>query len=571
MKASNRSPSAPLCLMTFLAIALVFPTARGGWSSRGVLFVESADQSGLVFTHVNGATGHYYLAEEMGAGVALFDYDNDGDLDVLFIQGGSLHDLTGASSEPVAARLYRNDLTVAPDGRRTVRFTDVTDRAGLRLNAYGMGVAVADYDNDGWLDVYLTAFGANKLYRNRGDGTFADVTATAGVDDARWSTSAAFFDYDRDGHLDLYVAAYVDFTLLGNRLCYDAVGVRDYCSPSVYRSIPDRLFRNMGDGRFADVTESAGISRAVGAGLGVAIGDYDGDGWLDVYVANDAMPNQLWINQGDGTFRDEGLISGSAVSASGRPEASMGIASGDFDSDGDEDLFVTNLVGETFVLYVNDGRGNFEDARTQWGLAAPTAAFTGFGTEWIDFDNNGRLDLFVTNGAVNLIESQRGEPRPFRMRDQLFRQLATGRFEEVSAAAGAVFSWKEVGRGAAVGDIDNDGDVDIVVSNNGGPAMLLLNQTVSDHHWLQMRLEQEPRNRFGLGAWVGVERPDEPTLWRRVKTDGSYLSASDIRIHVGLGTSSSAAIIVRWPDGMQERWADVAVDRLVTLSRGTGR
>jgi enediyne biosynthesis protein E4 len=570
MTRGRPSPPVPLCAMSLVIVLLVCSTPAGS-GAAGALFVESAVETGLAFTHVNGAMGHYYLAEEMGAGVALFDFDNDGDLDVLFVQGRRLGDSGGPGSDSTALRLFRNDLMVGPDGGRTLRFTDVTERAGLHLRGYGLGVAVADYDNDGWQDVYVTAFGTNALYRNMGDGTFADVTAIAGVDDGRWNTSAAFVDFDRDGHLDLYVAGYVDFTLAGNRLCYDSVGARDYCSPSVYRPIPDRLFRNLGGGRFADVTESAGIGAAAGAGLGVAIGDYDGDGWLDVYVANDATPNQLWMNQGDGTFRDEGLISGAAISAAGRPEASMGIASGDFDLDGDEDLFVTNLVGETFVLYVNDGRGSFEDARTQWGLAAPTAAFTGFGTEWLDYDNDGLLDLFVTNGAVNLVESQRGQPRPFRMADQLFRQLATGRFEEVSAAAGAVFARKEVGRGAAFGDLDNDGDIDIIVTNNGGPAMLLLNQSASSHHWLQLRLEQEPRNTFGLGAWVGVERQGAPTLWRRVRTDGSYLSASDVRIHVGLGAAASvAAVVVRWPDGQQERWSGVKVDRLVTLRRGTG-
>jgi hypothetical protein len=336
--------------------------------------------------------------------------------------------------------------------------------------------------------------------------------------------------------------------------------------------VPDRLYHNDGHGRFVEVTERAGINKADGAGLGVAVGDYNGDGWLDLYVANDATPNQLWINRRDGTFVDQGLISGSALNAAGSPEGSMGIASGDFDLDGDEDLFVTNIVGETSVLYVNDGHGNFDDARARVGLARFTAAFTGFGTDWIDYDNDGWPDLFVANGAVNIVESQRGQPAPYRMRNQLFHNLAGKRFDETSAGGGPAFARAEISRGAAFGDIDNDGDVDIVVTNNNGPVRLLLNQAATPSHWLQVRLDQRPGNRFGIGAWIGVERAGQPTLWRRVRTDGSYLSASDVRVHVGLGSSSAVtAIVVQWPDGQRERWTSVAGDRLLTLRRGTGR
>jgi len=332
------------------------------------------------------------------------------------------------------------------------------------------------------------------------------------------------------------------------------------------------LFRNDGHGHFVDVTVAAGISKAYGAGLGVAVGDYNGDGWPDLYVANDGTPNQLWINQRNGTFVDQGLISGTALNPAGNPEGSMGIASGDFDLDGDEDLFVTNIAGETSALYVNDGHGNFEDARARTGLAALTAAFTGFGTDWIDYDNDGWPDLFVANGAVNIVEALRGQPSPYRMRNQLFHNLAGRRFEETSAAAGPAFARAEIGRGAAFGDIDNDGDVDIVVTNNNGPVRLLLNQVGARNHWLQVRLDQRPGNRFGIGAWVGVERPGSPTLWRRVRTDGSYLSASDVRVHFGLGSSSAiSAIVVQWPDGRRERWTGITTDRLVTLRRGSGR
>jgi hypothetical protein len=448
----------------------------------------------------------------------------------------------------------------------------VTERAGVGARTYGMGAATGDYDNDGDLDLLVTSFGPETLYRNNGNGTFTDVTQESGVGDAQWSASAAFVDYDRDGDLDLFVANYLDFTLAGNKRCNDAVGARDYCSPRSYRPVPDRLYRNDGRGRFTDVSDAAGITKADGAGLGVSTGDYNGDGWLDLYVANDATPNQLWINQRNGTFKDEGLLSGSALNAAGNPEGSMGIASGDFDLDGDEDLFVTNIVGETFVLYVNDGRGAFDDARARVGLAARTAASTGFGTDWFDYDNDGWLDLFMANGAVNIVEAQRGEKFPFRMRNQLFRNTGAGRFEETSKAGGPAFDRAEIGRGAAFGDIDNDGDIDLVVTNNNGPVRLLLNQAGARNHWVEVRLQQPQGNRLGFGAWVGIERAGRPTIWRRVRTDGSYLSASDVRVHAGLGTSAAViAVTVQWPDGARERWTDVTGDRVVTLQRGAGK
>jgi len=566
-----------LIAFTATLAASILAGGAGAPAPSAPIFVESAAATGLAFTHVNGATGRYYLPEVMGAGVALLDYDNDGDLDVFLVQGGALPadgaaTAGRANSGPLTCRLFRNDLASAADGRRTLHFTDVTEAAGVGLRGYGMGVAVGDYDNDGYPDLFVTSFGSTTLLHNNGDGTFADVTKQAGVSDSGWSTSAAFFDYDRDGNLDLFVAHYVDFTTAANKLCNDPAGARDYCSPRAYRPVPDRLFRNDGRGHFADVTAAAGIAKAYGAGLGVATGDYNGDGWLDIYVANDGTPNQLWINRRDGTFVDEGPISGAALNQNGNPEGSMGIASGDFDLDGDEDLFVTNIVGETSVLYVNDGHGAFDDARGKSRLAALTAAFTGFGTDWIDYDNDGWPDLFVANGAVNIVEAQRGQPSPYRMRNQLFHNLSGRRFEETSAAAGPAFARAEIGRGAAFGDVDNDGDVDIVVTNNNGPVRLLLNQAAPRNHWLQVRLDERPGNRFGIGALVGVERGGRPTSWRRVRTDGSYLSASDTRVHFGLGaTPSIDAVVVQWPDGQRERWTGIGGDRLVTLRRGSGQ
>ncbi len=553
---------------------VTLPRLAGSYAAEP-LFVEAATGTGLRFTHVSGANGNYYLAEEMGAGAALFDYDADGDLDVFLVQGGSLDPKVPPAAAPAAptSRLFRNDVSRAGDGRPTLRFTDVTEAAGVGLRSYGMGAAVGDYDNDGDLDLFVTSFGPDTLYRNNGNGTFTDVSGDAGVSDAQWSTSAAFVDYDRDGDLDLFVANYLDFTVAGNKRCTDPTGARDYCGPRAYTPVRDRLYRNEGGGRFTDATEITGIARADGAGLGVAAGDFNGDGWPDLYVANDATPNQLWINQRNGTFIDEGLLSGSALSAAGNPEGSMGIAAGDYDRDGDEDLFVTNLAGETSVLYANDGRGSFDDVRVRAGLGAPTAAFTGFGTNWIDYDNDGWLDLFIANGGVNVIEAQRGQPFPFRMTNQLFRNAGTGRFEETSAAGGSAFTHADIHRGAAFGDLDNDGDLDIVVTANNGPVRLLLNQAAGGRHWIGVRVMQPSLNRFAVGAWIGIERVGQPTLWSRVRTDGSYLSASDVRVYFGLGAgrSGSNALVVQWPDGQRERWSDAETDRVVTLMRGTGR
>jgi hypothetical protein len=547
-----------------LCVAALTGLMAPGGNDRPPLFTEISSASGLQFTHVNGAAGRYFMPELLGAGAALFDYDGDGDLDVYLLQGQPL----GADNAPstLTHRLYRNDLVES--GR--LRFVDVTEATNAGVRAYGMGAAVGDYDSDGDLDLYLTAFGSNTLLRNERGKSFTDVTKEAGVDDPRWSASAAFVDYDRDGDLDLFVTNYLEFTLAANRQCFDATGARDYCGPREYRPVPDRLFRNEGNGRFSDASDAAGITRAYGNGLGVATGDYNGDGWPDIYVADDATPNQLWINQHDGTFVDEGPLSGAALSAAGNPEGSMGIASGDHDDDGDEDLFVTNVRGETFAFYVNDGHAAFDDARVRTGIAAITASFTGFGTDWFDYDHDGRLDLFVANGAVQAIEALRGEPAPYRMVNLLLHN-AGGRFEDVSAQGGDAFRLSEVSRAAAFGDIDNDGDIDIVVTNNNGPVRLLRNDAAANAAWLQIVLDQPAGNRLAIGARVAVERQGRPTLWRRVKTDGSYLAASDSRVHFGLGDYRGPSVVfVQWPDGPAERWPVGQVNRLLHLERGAG-
>ncbi len=547
-----------------------------GWYVPGpraarVQFRDVAAETGLRFVHVNGAAGRYHLPEIMGAGGALLDYDNDGDLDVLVLQGRPLEGRTRAAS--TRPRLFRNDLSSPPGAASTLHFTDVTDGAGFAPGDYGMGVAVGDYDNDGDPDVYITNYGPNRLYRNNGNGTFVDVTTAAGegLDDPRWSTSAAFSDYDGDGDLDLFVANYVDYTIAGSKRCSDPTGVRDYCGPLQFRPVPDRLFRNNGDGTFTDVSDPSGITKAYGSGLGVVGADLTGDGRSDFYVANDGRANQLWINKGDGTFQDGALLAGVAFNMDGQPEGSMGLAIGDPDNDGDLDIFITNITGETHAFYANDGRGRFQDRRLVTGVGPSTLRSTGFGTDWFDYDNDGWLDLFVANGAVTIIEALRGDPFPFRQKNQVLQNIDGGRFHDVTADAGPALQLVEVSRAAVFGDVDNDGDVDVFVTNNGGPVRLLLNESGPHNHWLGVRLEGVQDNRQGLGARVGVVKSNGVTLWRRAHTDGSYLSSNDPRVHVGLGSDGEVVrVIVEWPRGAREAWTNVAADHFVTLKQGTG-
>lgn len=570
----NGIPGESFCLLIFAFCLL--PSS----SAQSPPFVESAAETGLRFHHFTGATGAYYLPEIMGAGAALFDYDNDGDLDVYLIQGTSLDETKKPVFPPAkdfkpGNRLFRNELV--PSGK--LRFTDVTEKAGVGLLAYGMGAATGDYDNDGNIDLYLTNFGPNVLYRNNGNGTFTDVTrkAGAGLEDPRWSTSAAFLDYDRDGALDLFVLNYVDFTIKGNKPCEAPSGERDYCAPAMYRPLPARLFHNNKNGSFTDVTQSAGIGSSFGAGLGVACVDVNLDGLIDIYVANDGSANMLWINNGDGTFEESGLMAGAAYSADGAPRAGMGVAADDIDRDGDDDILVTNLTRQGSTLYRNQsmqgGKGQFEDATIEFSLAQPSFPFTGFGAVWFDSDQDGWLDLFTANGAVTFLPALRGQPYPFHQRNQLFHNEGGKSFREITNCAALQLS--EVSRGVARGDIDNDGDLDLLVTNNNGPVRLLLNQTNrpgSKNHWLQVQAIGTEDNRLGLGARVALLREDGSILWRRAHTDGSYLSAGDPRVHFGLGTNPRVqAIGIVWPNGSREVWTTIKTNSLNRLQQKTGK
>jgi enediyne biosynthesis protein E4 len=542
-------------------------------ATRARMFHDIAVEAGLTFHHVTGAAGDYFMPEIMGSGAALFDYDNDGDLDVFLIQGTTLDpDKKPLFPPPPGVkpgnRLFQNMLSQT--GK--LQFVDVTERAGLSHVGYGMGAATGDYDDDGFLDLYVTNFGHNVLYHNNGDGTFTDVTRDAGVDDARWSTSAAFLDYDADRLLDLFVGNYVDFTAKGNKRCYAPTGESDYCTPMAYKAVPSRLFHNLGNGKFIDVTESSGIGSSYGPALGVLCADFNGDGRTDIFVANDTAANRLWVNQGDGRFRETALEAGVAYSADGRAKAGMGVAAEDVDDDDTLTLLVTNLAREGATLFRGNGKGLFEEVTAQYGLAAPTFAFTGFGTNWFDYDNDGRLDLFIANGAVTIVESLRAQPYPYGQRNLLFHNEGKQRFHETSGVAGPAFQRIDVGRGAAIGDIDNDGAVDVLVTNNNGPVRLLHNDVGARQHWLQVRLEGTRSNRFGIGARVALLRDGEAPHRRRVHTDSSYLSASDVRVHFGLGERSDVrGLLVEWPDGSSETWDNVQPGNVVVLRQGTGK
>jgi hypothetical protein len=538
----------------------------------GPWLVDATATSGLAFTHHNGRTGQFYYPEVIAPGAALFDGDGDGDLDLLLIQSTDFGSRNGQEPAPHTSRFFRNDLRVQADGTRSLMFTDATAASGLGLAGYGMGVATGDIDNDGCVDVLTTSLEGNRLFHNDCHGVFTDISARSGVARMGWSVSASFVDFDRDGWLDLFVGHYLTWDPSLNTPCYGTSGRRVYCAPQVYRAQQSHLYRNNHDGTFSDVTQAAGLATQFGPALGVSTADFNGDGWIDIYVANDREENQLWINRHDGTFENLGLLSGTALGPFGQPKSGMGVDAGDIDDDGDEDLVVTNLIGEGHDVYVNDGTATFVNGGAVAGISHRSLPYTGFGAGWIDVDNDGWLDLLTVNGGVQIPDAPapEGALASLGQAQQLFRNLGKGQFEDATRAGGPALLRADASRGAAFGDVDNDGDTDVVVANNGGPAQLLLNSVGQRQHWVGLRLRTASGS-DALGARVAVTGPSGPTRWRRARADGSYASANDPRVLVGLGRGAGPVNVrVIWPGGRVDE-ARVEIDRYTTLVEGRGR
>ncbi len=569
----------PLAALLLAGLFACKSTSHGSFP-----FEDVSKQAGIDFWQFSGATGEMLLPEMVGSGAALVDYDNDGDLDVFLVQGYPTTP-QGRPLVPVPAgwkpgnRLFRNNLKET--GKLT--FTDVTESAGVGYADKGMGVAAGDYDNDGYTDLYVTNYGHNILYHNNGNGTFTDVTASAGVASSGWSTSAAFIDYDRDGLLDLAVVHYVDFY---RRPCYMFDGKLDYCGPSPFKGTATELYHNLGNGRFKNVTDEVGLNARPGPGLGILTGDFGSDGYPGFMVANDGAANYLWLNErrspqskpSDRVFKEAGLTHGLAYASDGKPRAGMGIAAGDIFGDGGESIIVTNLPTEAFTLFQREPNGDFVDATEQSGLSHISLPYTGFGVGLFDMTNNGLLDMFSANGGVrsmagDLSSNPKGDPFPYRERKLLLRNMGKGKgFEDITAMAGPALATKEVSRSAVFGDVNNDGGTDILVTNNNGPARLLLNTVPNRGHWLMVHLEGTKTNRSAYGSLVEVVRKDGTAVNAWVRGDGSYLAANDPRAHFGLGTDTGVnRIQVHWLAGECEAWSQTAVDTIVNLKEGTGQ
>jgi hypothetical protein len=520
-------------------------------------FEEIAVRAGIDFVHHSGHKDRHYLPEIMGGGAALFDMDNDGFLDLYLIQSGDLLD----SAAGTGNRLYRN--------RGNGTFEDVTERSGAGVHGYGMGVAAGDFDNDGFTDLYVTNFGRNVLLKNDGHGHFVDVTAKAGVASAGWSTGAAFVDYDGDGLLDLFVVHYLNWQRSAEVECFSLTGVPDYCSPASY-DLPSAasLYHNNGDGTFTDVSVRSGLTAAVGNGLGVVAADFDGDGRIDLMVSNDRTPNHLWLNQGNGRLREAALTMGCALDQDGVAKSGMGVDAVDVDDDGDDDLLVVNLDGESDSFFRNQGKF-FVDDTVSAGLRTPSRPFTRFGMALRDFDNDGFLDLYEANGRVGL-QSETYSSDPYAEPSLLFRGLAGPRFEEVTPRGGTASLLVASSRGAAFGDIDNDGGMDVVVVNRDSRPFVLRNVVPSRGHWVLLRVLEE-HQRDALGAEVTMTIGSR-TIHRDVRAASSYLASNDPRVHAGLGSETIARdVTVKWPDGVRERFGDIQADRVTVVRRGAGQ
>jgi enediyne biosynthesis protein E4 len=520
-------------------------------------FTDVTTALGINFEYVASHTPKKYLIETMGSGVALFDYDNDGRLDIFVVNGAPLSDPTPKGTVPQKSGLkYWNRLYhQKPDGT----FEDVTEKAGLAGAGYGMGVAVGDYDNDGFEDLYVTAYGGNKLYHNNGDGTFTDVTEKAGVAGSGWSTSAAWVDLDADGRLDLVVLRYLQWDFDDIWCGQRKEGYRAYCHPDAFRAISPLVYHNDGNGHFTEVSRQLGLA-APGKGLGIALADYDRDGHIDIFIANDSMPEFLYHNKGDGTFEDVALSSGVAVDGEGHTYAGMGVDFADYNNDGLPDLVVTDLASQMYALYRNNGDGTFIYDSYPSGLGRMTMAHSGWGVRFIDYDNDGWKDLLITQGH-DLDTIQSNFPN-LRYREPMLLARNIGqKFVDVSAQSGDIFQKAWVGRGLALGDIDNDGRLDAVVTGNDGALYVLHNATPTQNHWLTLLLIGHKSNRDAIGAEVKITTAKGIQM-ATVTTAGSYLSSSDKRVHFGLGSEKTATVEIRWPSGIHQTIKNVSADQI---------
>ena len=528
-----------------------------------ILFHNIARAAGVEVQHINGASPEKFLVETMSAGGLFLDYDNDGWIDLVLIDGGSLADPKVAAL--ARHRLFRN--------RGDGTFEDVTSSSGLRHHDYGLGGCAADYDNDGWVDLYVTNLGPNTLYRNNGRGAFEDVTTVAHVGSPLFSTSCAFADMDRDGDVDLFVANYVNATADHNVFCSGADATDRtplYCHPLVYDGQPDVLYRNNGDGTFADVTREAGMGDGRGNGLGAVFGDYDDDGWPDLFVANDAVPDFLYHNEGNGTFSETGLLAGVAVGSDGKAHAGMGTDFGDVDGDGLLDLFVTNHELERHTLFGNLGGGLFLDVTSERGIGSATLPFVGFGTAFLDFDNDADLDLAIVNGHVLTNPEKYARGAVYAQRNLLFRNDGGGRLTEVGGLAGRGFALEKVSRALAVGDIDRDGDLDLLVTNNGQTVDLLRNDGGNRWNAVLIHLVGTTSDRDAIGARLRVVAGGRTQI-REVKSGSSYLAQHDLRVHVGLGLAAAIdRLEVRWPAGGTEVLRNLPANSILTIVEGEG-
>jgi hypothetical protein len=534
-------------------------SAAGQSADSAIVFENTIKASKIDFLLKNSVSPQRYSIETMTGGVAVFDYNNDGLLDIFFTNGAEIPSLE-KSNPSFHNKLFRNN----GDGT----FTDVTEKSGLAGVGYSMGVAAGDYDNDGFVDLYVTGFNCNQLFHNNGDGTFTDRTEKAGVSGVLkrskpWSVAAGWIDYDNDGLLDLFVVNYLDYSLSTAHSCKTG-NIVDYCSPDEYRGTPNILYRNNGDGTFTDVSQQSHISQYVGKGMGVAFADYDGDGFTDIFVSNDSIPNFLLHNNGDGTFTDVALLAGVAYNENGKAVAGMGTDFRDIDNDGMPDIFLTAMYGDSFPLYRNPGKGQFEDVTETTGIAAMTVRFTAWGAGIFDFDNDGNKDIFAAGSAI-LDNSMEVNHKPYPLPNFLYRNLGNMRFKDVSGEAGASFSVPAAHRGAAFGDLNNDGKIDIVVTVLNGEPQLLMNRSQNHNHWIILKLIGVADNRDGLGTRVKITTANG-VQYNEATTAVGYNSSSDKRVYFGLQNATVVdQIELVWPTGVKQVLNHVTADQILTI------